>query len=134
MGLSDGNILTNCADKFPSSNVFDFIEQALANDEGLKKKAVKQSDAVIVFQLKNKQGETKSWWLDLKKEGAVGEGTVEKPDITLSMSDDHFGQLVEGKANAQKLFMTGKLKVKGNVMKAASVETVLSQARPKAML
>lgn len=126
MGLADDN--------FPASNVFDFIQSAVDNDPELKKKVIKQSDALVVFQLKNKNGETKSWWLDLKNEGGVGQGTVEKPDITLSMSDEHFGQLVEGKANAQKLFMTGKLKVKGNVMKAASIETVLNQAKPKSML
>ena len=67
--------------------------------------------------------------MDLKKEGTVGKGAAEKADITLNLSDEHFGQLVEGKANAQKLFMTGKLKVKGNVMKAATIENVLKSAR-----
>lgn len=47
------------------------------------------------------------------------------------LSDDEFGKLVEGKANAQKLFMTGKLKVKGNVMKATKAEVVLKSAAPK---
>uniref|UniRef100_A0A060T8L3 ARAD1D04422p n=1 Tax=Blastobotrys adeninivorans TaxID=409370 RepID=A0A060T8L3_BLAAD len=121
-------------DKFPASNVFDFIDQAIANEPGLKEKVIKQSDAVVVFNLKNKAGETGTWFLDLKKDGKVGKGQPPKADITLTLSDEHFGQLVEGKANAQKLFMTGKLKVKGNVMKAASIETVLSQARTQAKL
>lgn len=38
--------------------------------------------------------------------------------VTLSLSDDDFGKLVSGKANAQKLFMSGKLKVKGRMPKA----------------
>lgn len=38
--------------------------------------------------------------------------------VTLSLSDDDFGNLVSGKANAQKLFMSGKLKVKGEVQEA----------------
>ncbi|CAN6664859.1 fatty acid-binding protein [Trichomonascus vanleenenianus] len=120
--------------KFPSSAVFDLIKSTMESDAKLKAKTIKQADAVVVFNLKNKQGETQAWYLDLKKDGAVGKGAIEGADLTLSLSDEHFGQLVQGKANAQKLFMTGKLKVKGNVMKAASIEGVLSTARSKAKL
>jgi putative sterol carrier protein len=52
--------------------------------------------------------------------------------VTLSLSDDDFGKLVSGKANAQRLFMAGKLKVKGDVMKAAKLEPVLAKSRPAA--
>jgi putative sterol carrier protein len=37
--------------------------------------------------------------------------------VVLSVSDENFGKLVSGKANAQQLFMSGKLKIKGNAMK-----------------
>jgi putative sterol carrier protein len=37
------------------------------------------------------------------------------------VSDENFGKLVSGKANAQQLFMSGKLKIKGNAMKVSSV-------------
>lgn len=78
--------------------------------------------------------------MDLLKTGAVGKGEkpegVEKSDVTLILSDEDFGKLVQGKANAQKLFMSGKLKVKGNVMKATKAEVVLKSAgqAPKAKL
>ena len=39
------------------------------------------------------------------------------PAVTLSLSDDDFGKLVSGKTQAQRLFMSGKLKIKGDVMK-----------------
>jgi putative sterol carrier protein len=52
--------------------------------------------------------------------------------VTLSLSDDDFGKLVAGKANAQRLFMGGKLKVKGDVMKATKLDQVLSKVRPAA--
>jgi len=42
--------------------------------------------------------------------------------VILSLSEDDFGKLVAGKAQAQKLFMSGKLKVKGDVMKATKAE------------
>lgn len=54
--------------------------------------------------------------------------------VTLSLSDDDFGKLVAGKANAQRLFMGGKLKVKGDVMKATKMEPILKRAQTKAKL
>lgn len=55
--------------------------------------------------------------------------------VTLSLSDEDFGKLVTGKANAQRLFMSGKLKVKGDVMKATKMEPILKKAQaPKAKL
>ena len=41
--------------------------------------------------------------------------------VTLQLSDDDFAKLVSGKTQAQRLFMSGKLKVKGDVMKVAYV-------------
>lgn len=37
--------------------------------------------------------------------------------VTLSLSDDDFAKLVGGQTQAQRLFMAGKLKIKGDVMK-----------------
>jgi putative sterol carrier protein len=37
--------------------------------------------------------------------------------VTLVLTDENFGKLVAGKSKAQTLFMSGKLKIKGNVMK-----------------
>lgn len=54
--------------------------------------------------------------------------------VTLVLDDDTFGQLVAGKANAQRLFMSGKLKIKGDVMKATKLEPVLKKAQTKAKL
>jgi putative sterol carrier protein len=52
----------------------------------------------------------------------VGKGTApegKKAAVTLVLSDADFEKLVQGKANAQKLFMSGKLKVRGDVMKVS---------------
>lgn len=54
--------------------------------------------------------------------------------VTLILKDDDFGKLINGKANAQKLFMSGKLKVKGDVMKATRMEPILKKAQSKAKL
>ncbi|KAF3013565.1 hypothetical protein G7054_g6721 [Neopestalotiopsis clavispora] len=121
-------------DKFPSSAAFEAINSALTASEADKKDAIKQGNAVFAFTLKNKAGETESWHIDLKQTGTVGKGLGTKPTVTLSLSDEDFGKLVAGQANAQRLFMSGKLKVKGDVMKATKMEPILKKAQTKAKL
>ncbi|KAL2159675.1 hypothetical protein VTH06DRAFT_2244 [Thermothelomyces fergusii] len=121
-------------DKFPSSAAFDAINSALQASEADRKDAIKQGNAVFAFTLKNAAGETESWHIDLKNKGAVGKGLGDKPTVTLSLSDSDFGALVAGKANAQRLFMSGKLKIKGDVMKATKLDPILKKAQTKAKL
>ncbi|XXH03979.1 hypothetical protein Hte_010388 [Hypoxylon texense] len=121
-------------DKFPSSAAFDAINDTLQSSEADRKDAIKQGNAVFAFTLKNKAGETESWHIDLKEKGAVGSGLGNKPTVTLSLSDEDFGKLVAGQANAQRLFMSGKLKIKGDVMKATKMQPILSKAQTKAKL
>jgi len=121
-------------DSFPASEAFDVINSALTSSDAERKDAIKQGNAVFAFTLKNKAGETESWHIDLKEKGEVGKGLGTKPTVTLSLSDDDFGKLVSGKANAQRLFMSGKLKVKGDVMKATKMEPILKKAQVKAKL
>jgi putative sterol carrier protein len=54
--------------------------------------------------------------------------------VTLVLSDEDFTNLVTGKANAQRLFMAGKLKIRGNIMKATKMEPILKKAQSKAKL
>ncbi|KUI72988.1 Fatty acid-binding protein [Cytospora mali] len=126
-------------DKFPSSAAFEAINESLNSSEADKKDAIKQGNGVYAFTLKNAAGETESWHIDLKSEGKVSKGLGEKPDeydfpVTLTLSDADFGNLVAGKGNAQRLFMSGKLKIKGNVMKATKLDPILKKAQTKAKL
>ncbi|KND89617.1 Fatty acid-binding protein [Tolypocladium ophioglossoides CBS 100239] len=121
-------------DKFPSSAAFDAISEALTSSDDARKDAIKQAGAVFAFTLKNKAGETESWHIDLKESGKVATGTGAKPTVTLSLSDDDFGNLVLGKANAQRLFMSGKLKIKGDIMKATKLDPIMKKAQGKAKL
>jgi putative sterol carrier protein len=107
-------------DAFPASAAFDEIARSLSGSDADRKDAVKKGGAIFAFTLKNGAGDTDSWYIDLKETGTVGKGAApegKKAAVTLILSDKDFGQLVAGKANAQKLFMSGKLKVKGDVMK-----------------
>ncbi|KAI0390438.1 sterol-binding-like protein [Xylariaceae sp. FL0594] len=119
--------------KFPSSAAFDAISAALSS-EADRKDAIKQGNGVYAFTLKNKAGETESWHIDLKEKGEVATGLGNKPSVTLSLSDEDFGKLVTGQANAQRLFMSGKLKIKGDVMKATKLDPILKKAQTKAKL
>ncbi|ROV93986.1 hypothetical protein VSDG_06300 [Cytospora chrysosperma] len=121
-------------EKFPSSAAFQAINESLNASEADKKDAIKQGNGVYAFTLKNTAGETESWHIDLKSEGKVAKGLGEKPDVTLQLSDADFGNLVAGKGNAQRLFMAGKLKIKGNVMKATKLDPILKKAQTKAKL
>ncbi|KAI0137858.1 sterol-binding-like protein [Hypoxylon sp. NC0597] len=121
-------------DKFPSSAAFDAINEALNASDADRKDAIKQGNAIFAFTLKNKAGETESWHIDLKEKGAVGTGLGTKPTVTLSLSDEDFSKLVSGQANAQRLFMSGKLKIKGDVMKATKLQPILQKAQTKAKL
>ncbi|OTA70109.1 sterol-binding-like protein [Hypoxylon sp. EC38] len=121
-------------DKFPSSAAFDAINEALNASDADRKDAIKQGNAIFAFTLKNKAGETESWHIDLKEKGTVGSGLGTKPTVTLSLSDEDFSKLVSGQANAQRLFMSGKLKIKGDVMKATKLQPILQKAQTKAKL
>jgi putative sterol carrier protein len=125
------------SDDFPSSAAFDAIAQSLSTSDADRKDAIKKGNGIFAFELKNTAGAKETWHIDLKHSGAVGKGPApegKKPSVTLVLSDADFHKLVEGKANAQKLFMSGKLKVKGDVMKATKLEPVFKRVQSKAKL
>ncbi|KAJ5260934.1 hypothetical protein N7524_008567 [Penicillium chrysogenum] len=136
-------------DSHPSSAAFDVINQTLQANEADRKDALGKAKAIFAFNLKNSSGEEAAWYLDLKNKGEVGQGSAPAGDkadgestflvwsarvVTLSLSDSDFAQLVSGKANAQRLFMGGKLKIKGNIMKATKMEPILKKAQGGAKL
>jgi len=123
-------------DSFLSSVTFDAINQALA-DESERKAAIKNGNGIFGFALTNAEGKQQSWYLDLKSKGQVFRGSGPeggKVDVTLVLSDADFSSLVSGKANAQRLFMSGKLKARGNIMKAMKIEPFLKMNPAKAKL
>ena len=60
---------------------------------------------------------------------AFGYNPATKADIIISITDQDYVDLASGKLNGQKAFMSGKLKVKGNMMLATKLETVLKSAQ-----
>ena len=54
--------------------------------------------------------------------------------VTLSLSDEDFAKMTAGKTQAQRLFMSGKLKIKGDIMKATKMEPIMKKAQTNAKL
>merc|ERR1711934_529870 len=67
------------------------------------------------------------WTAELKKEGKLVKGKVGKPDCTLIMSEAVFVDLFTGKMNAQKGFMQGKYKIKGNIMASQKLSALMGK-------
>lgn len=66
------------------------------------------------------------YWVKVADGAAeVGEGEAESPNITLTISDENFINLVEGKLNGQTAFLTGKLKIKGDMTLAMKLQSIL---------
>ncbi|KAG0164758.1 hypothetical protein DFQ28_004108 [Apophysomyces sp. BC1034] len=100
-----------------------------------KAKLIKQVNGVFQFVLKNSEGKEEIFTVDCKKEGSVirGKGN-QKADAILSLKDADFVALATGKLNGQKAYMSGKLKVKGQIMLAMKLDNVFRSLNPTAKL
>ena len=58
-------------------------------------------------------------------DGSVAQGPAENPGVTISMAADDFVALTEGKLDGTMAFMSGKLKVKGDMGLAMKLQTLL---------
>lgn len=59
----------------------------------------------------------------------VSEGEADDPDVTLIMEDEDFVQLMTGELNGMTAFMTGKLKVEGDLMLAQRLSSLFDADR-----
>jgi len=69
-----------------------------------------------------------SWTVDLKsKPGEIylGEPHGKKADCMLTLDDADMVALATGKLNAQKAYMQGKIKIKGNIMLTQKLQSLL---------
>ena len=93
-----------------SGDVFLGIKAYVAHHPEL----VERVQKVFQFQLSDPES---VWTVDVKNgKGQVAPGETTKPDCTLAISEADFIDLTSGKADAMKLFSTGKLKISGDVM------------------
>ncbi|MBA4543564.1 MULTISPECIES: SCP2 sterol-binding domain-containing protein [Thermoactinomyces] len=109
--------------------IFQLVEKALKDNP----KPVQDLNVVYQFDLSGDDGGT--YQLHLNNGTAkVEKGASAKADCILQMSVDNFKELLLGNLSGTAAFMTGKLKVKGNIGLALKLENILRQYDPSQYL
>ncbi|XP_076005528.1 peroxisomal multifunctional enzyme type 2 [Genypterus blacodes] len=88
---------------------------------------VKKVDAVFGWEITRDGKTAAQWTIDLKNgSGSLHEGPhAGKADVTFTVSDEDFIEVVKGNLNPQKAFFAGKLKARGNIMLGQKLEVIL---------
>ena len=77
-------------------------------------KAASGLNAVIQYNIEGDQGG--GWYAVIKDQTCVlSEGNHSSPTLTITMADKDWIAMCNGELNGMTAFMTGKLKVKGNM-------------------
>lgn len=81
--------------------------------EALDPEAAAGTEAVIQYEISDPT-------YQVLKDGSlsVHDGRAENPDLTVSISDENLLRLFRGQLNPMSALMTGKIKVKGDMMLA----------------
>ena len=95
------------------------------------KKNTNATQGLVVFEIDGEK-----WSLDLRVgSGALTKGAPEeKADLTLTVTDANFAQLVMGKLNPQQAFLMRKLKISGSMAMAMKLQPILDAAAPKSKM
>jgi putative sterol carrier protein len=93
--------------------------------ELLNATAAQGLDAVFQFEIAGSEGG--SWNVIVKDASCqVQEGTHGDPTVTLSMSAEDWVSMVNKELNPMQAFMSGKLKVSGDIMLAQRIPALFS--------
>merc|ERR1712203_443730 len=90
---------------------------------------VKMGGAVFQFIIKD-GGDAGKFTLDLKNDaGSAKGGEDPKADVTITIADADMMAMDENKLDGMQAFMGGKLKLKGNMMLAQKLQSILEAAK-----
>mmetsp|Transcript_56861 Transcript_56861/g.90036 ORF Transcript_56861/g.90036 Transcript_56861/m.90036 type:complete len:111 (+) Transcript_56861:74-406(+) len=89
---------------------------------------VKMGGAVFQFIISDAGPEGK-FVLDLKNGSGAAKAGEEAADCTITMADADLVAMAEGKLDGMQAFMGGKLKIKGNMMLAQKLQSILEAAK-----
>lgn len=83
-------------------------------------------DAIIQFNLSGDNGG--QWWLKISNGTCEsGQGQAENPKMTLKAAADDWFAVSSGKMNAMQAFMSGKIKIEGDMGMAMKLQTMFAQ-------
>ncbi|MGH7907137.1 MAG: SCP2 sterol-binding domain-containing protein [Candidatus Binataceae bacterium] len=89
------------------------------------KEASKDLNATYQFDLSGEGGG--KWYVVIADEQCqVHEGADPSPNITISMTAQDYLDMIAGNANGQVLFMTGKLRIAGDMGLALRMQTLFT--------
>lgn len=101
--------------------VFDMIDAAIKYDPT----AMKGKEGVYQFNLEG--DDVGTYQMIIEEDGAQAvKGAEKDPQVTLTIDEDNFRDLVAGTLNPTAAFMGGKLKINGNMGLAFKLQTVLN--------
>lgn len=104
--------------------VKEIFEERIPN--GIKEDPDKAKAINAIYQFKVTGDEACDYYVDLTADPpAVAEGVNEGAKCTITVGDADFIDVVTGKLNAQMAFMSGKLKIAGDMSLAMKLGTVL---------
>ncbi len=102
------------------SQVAEFFQQVPSKIDPAK---IKGMNVVYQFVITGEGGG--EWAVTVANDQVtVSEGKAEKSNITITMSAQDFLDLVAGKLNGQTAFLTGKLKIQGDMTLALKLQSV----------
>lgn len=111
-----------------ASNGGDELSSLFGTVKGLcSEDAVSNTQAIYQFNVT----EYGAWFLDLKT-GSGDAGQGEPPtaaDVTFSLDKENFVAMFTGKLKPTAAFMKGKLKIKGDMLKAMKLESLMNKSK-----
>nr|CAD7423927.1 unnamed protein product [Timema monikensis] len=107
------------------AKMFDVIQH------NLNPELVAKTNASFLFVVKGDEEGT--WFVDLKSgKGSAGKGKPPSgPDATLTMNEKDLFDMFTGKLKPAGAFMTGKLKISGDLQKALKLEKLMGMLKSK---
>jgi NAD(P)-dependent dehydrogenase (short-subunit alcohol dehydrogenase family) len=103
-------------------------------EQHLNPEIIEKTGAIYQFEVLGDEAGT--WHLDLKNlPGKAGRGPPEnEPDATLTMDSKDFFNMLSGQLKPANAFLSGKLKINGDMRKAMKMEKLMSALKNKAKL
>lgn len=108
----------------PVASVKDVFERHMPERLKAKPDVVAKINAVYQFNISGPDGG--AWSVDCTAPGgAISAGSSEAARCTVAMTDADFINVVNGKLNPQMAFMSGKLKIQGDMGLAMKLQQIL---------
>jgi putative sterol carrier protein len=104
-------------------SVQEIFERHLPERLRSKPDVVAKINAIYQFNISGAGGG--AWSIDCTSGGQVSSGTAAGARCTVAMTDADFLAVVNGKLNPQMAFMTGKLKIQGDMALAMKLQQIL---------